>query len=278
MRWSFHQDVVRYLIQGFHSMGVWRHKIEDHDLLEVADYLHEMKMNVSSVHWAGGFTGGDGTTYADAIQDAMDAIDLTSRLQGGCLIVHPGCRNGHICNHARRLFRSALKTLLPVASDYGVRLAIELMPCPSADNWTFMRRIQCALELINEFPEEQLGIVLDLYHVGLNEEIFEAVPEFASRIALVQLADRAEQCQPVEHRLSLGDGKVPFEKWFQQLNQAGYAGLYEVELHGAGLADIEYRERLESVSNFVRSGLIRPNANPITASTTILPPFDREGR
>jgi sugar phosphate isomerase/epimerase len=201
-RWTFHQDVVRYLLQGFHSMGVWRQKIEDFDLLEVTDYLHEMRMNVSSVHWAGGFTGGEGFSFADSIQDAMEAIELTSRLQGDCLIVHSGCRNGHTSSHARRLFRSALKTLVPVATDYGVRLAVELMPCPSANNWTFMQRIACAVELLSEFSEEQLGIVLDLYHVGLNEEVFAALPELVHRIALVQLADRARSDQAVEGRLA----------------------------------------------------------------------------
>jgi sugar phosphate isomerase/epimerase len=278
MRWSFHQDVVRYLIQGFHSIGIWRHKIEDFDLLEVADYLQEMKMNVSSVHWAGGFTGGDGATFSDAIQDALDAIEITSRLQGGCLIVHPGCRNGHISNHARRLFRSALQTLVPVASDYGVRLAIELMPCPSANNWTFMQRIQCAMELINDFPEEQLGIVLDLYHVGLNEQVFDAVPEFASRLALVQLADRADQDEPVEHRLLLGEGNVPIEKWFQQLNRAGYSGLYEVELHGTAISEINYRERLKSVSNFFGPEFAGSKSEPIKASSMALRSFNRKVR
>lgn len=275
-RWSFHQDVVRYLIHGFHSMGVWRQKIDDFDLLEISDYLHEMRMNVSSVHWAGGFTGGEGTSYADSIQDATDAVELTGRLGGDCLIVHSGCRNGHTSTHARRLFRSALKTLVPVAADYGIRLAVELMPCPSANNWTFMQRIECALDLINEFPEEQLGIVLDLYHVGLNEDVFEALPEFAQRVALVQLADRASSPRTTEHRLLLGEGNVSFDKWFRRLIQNGYAGLFEVELHGAGVAHQEYPDRLASIAHFVEAGCDRWNLSACPQAMVNRPRINRE--
>jgi sugar phosphate isomerase/epimerase len=275
-RWTFHQDVVRYLLHGFQSMGVWRQKIEDFDLLEITDYLHEMRMNVSSVHWAGGFTGGEGASHVDSIQDAIEAIELTSRLEGDCLIVHSGCQNGHISSHARRLFQQALQRLIPVAADYGVRLAVELMPCPSADNWTFMRGMECTLELINEFSEEQLGIVLDLYHVGLSGEVFEALPEFAHRIALVQLADRNQHGHCHQGRLMMGEGQVVFDKWLGSLIQNGYAGLYEIELHGAGVAATDYDLRLETASSFAEEIQNQWAINIAQQATLSRPPINRD--
>jgi hypothetical protein len=44
---------------------------------------------------------------------------------------------------------------------------------------------------------------------------------------------------------------VPFDKWFRELSQSGYAGTYEFELHGAGVADKDYQERLTSICSFV---------------------------
>jgi sugar phosphate isomerase/epimerase len=253
MRWSFHQDVLRYLNQGFQSIGVWRQKVDEYDVLEIADFLHEMKMSVSSVHWAGGFTGGNGFSHKEAIQDAVEAIELTSRLRGNCLIVHPGCRNGHTSSNARRLLRSALTTLVPIAEDYGVRLAIELMPCPNAHNWTFMQQFNCALEFITEFSDDELGIVLDLYHVGLHQEVFEGLEHLSSRLALVQLADRMTASESLESRLALGEGNVPFEKWFHRLSQVGFNGPYEIELHGAGVGHLDYESRLNSAGEFLKT-------------------------
>lgn len=255
IRWSFYQDVIRYNASGYNSIGIWRPKLEDCDLLEAIDFLHEMKTEVSSLHWAGGFTGSNGISYQDALRDAREAIALTSRLNGNCLIVHPGCRNGHTGNHAQRILLQAIESLLPVAQDYDVKLALELMPCGTGKNWTFLQCLQSTLDVAESFPADQLGFVLDLYHTGLNCEIYENLPLFAHRILLVQLADR---CLPTiktgdctSERLIPGQGDVPFEKWLDQLHSLGYRGNYELELHGNRIQNIPYGERLTLSSRYL---------------------------
>ena len=89
-RWTFFQDVIKYSANGCSSIGVWRTKVEDYGLVEAVDLIHEMKLQVSSVNWAGGFTGSDGRSFIEAIDDAVDAIRLTSSLQANCLVIHPG--------------------------------------------------------------------------------------------------------------------------------------------------------------------------------------------
>ena len=84
-RWTFFQDVIKYSNTGYSSIGVWRTKVEDYGQAEAVDLIHEMKLNVSSVNWAGGFTGSDGRSFVEAIDDAVDAIRLTSSLQASCL-------------------------------------------------------------------------------------------------------------------------------------------------------------------------------------------------
>jgi len=255
IRWSFYQDVIRYNSLGYNSIGIWRPKLEDCDLLEAVDFLHEMKTEVSSIHWAGGFTGGNGLSYEDAIHDAREAIELTSRLNGNCLIIHPGCRNGHTNSHAQRLLLQAIESLLPVARDYDVKLALEIMPCELGKNWTFLQCLQSTLDFVDTFPAEQLGFVLDLYHVGLNCEIFENLSLFAHRIFLVQLADRLIPNQNTTHQKCLrripGDGDIPFEKWLEQLDDLGYRGGFELELHGNDIQAIPYPDRLIRSSQFL---------------------------
>ncbi len=263
LRWSFYQDVIRYAASGFTSIGIWRQKVGDCDVLEAADFLHEMRMNVSSVHWAGGFTGGSGTSYNDAIEDAIDAIHLTSRIQGDCLIVHPGCRNGHTAGHARRLLLSALRTLVPIATDFGVKLAIEPMPCRTASAWTFLETLDCSLNLLSEFSDENLGLVLDLYHVGLNPEVYENLENMINRIALVQLSDRDYAATCPERRLMLGTGNVPFDKWFRRLHEMGYAGNYEIELHGHGVAEVDYARMLSDSLSFLADLTLDVFGNPL---------------
>jgi len=60
LRWNFQEDVVKYASQGINKIGVSRDKVSDFGVDAAADLLFEMKMSVSSVNWAGGFTGSDG--------------------------------------------------------------------------------------------------------------------------------------------------------------------------------------------------------------------------
>lgn len=269
LRWSFFQDVVRYAAHGFDSIGIWRQKIDELDILEVTDYLFEMQTSVSSVNWAGGFTGGDGKSYLEAIADAIDAIQLTRRLNAECLVVHPGCRNGHTLRHANRLFSDALKTLVPIANDYGVKLAIEPMPCPSASAWTFFESLESSLSLLSDFSAADVGLVLDLYHVGLNPEVFDGLGNIVNQIALVQLADREPAFSSIEKRRLLGTGSVPIEKWLLRLQDLGYSGNYEIELHGTGMENTDYAKMLDSTADFLQHQSIESLLVPSSDSARI---------
>lgn len=257
-RWSFLEDVVRYATLGFDSIGIWRRKIDDFGHDAAADLLYESKLSVSSLHWAGGFTG-DGQSFADAIEDAIESIQLASRLNAGCLIIHPGSRNGHTTSNANRLFRSALTHLMPIAADYGVKLAIEPIPEKRCSPWTFIESFHDSLALLDQFPERDLGLNLDLYHVGFNSEIFERLEQYVDRIALVQLADANlssyqehgdRETRNESYRIPLGQGELPLENWLTQLQQLGYTGRFELEVHGAAIESDEYYSLLESTHEF----------------------------
>jgi sugar phosphate isomerase/epimerase len=237
-RWTFLEDVVRYSNEGFQSIGIWRRKVEDFGAAAAIDLLYERKLSVSSVHWAGGFTG-DGQSFADGIEDAIEAIQLASRMSAGCLIIHPGSRNGHTTSHAFRLLHSAINTLIPIATDYGVKLALEPIPGNRCSPWTFIENFEDTLAILDRYSKHQLGLVLDLHHVGLQPQIFEWLDRYVDRIELVQLADR-ELSASQAHRLPLGEGQLPVEAWLSKLQQFGYGGQFELEVHGRAIEGMDY--------------------------------------
>ena len=124
-RWSFFQDVIKYSSLGFDSIGLWRSKVEDYGIEESAQLLFEMQMSVSSLSWAGGFTGSDGKSFKLAVEDAIEAIYQAHLFGAGKLIVHPGGRNSHTESHAIRLLKTAVTELAPIANDLGVQLLLE---------------------------------------------------------------------------------------------------------------------------------------------------------
>ena len=252
-RWTFFQDAVRFSRRGIPAMGVWRRKLDEIGVDEAVDLLDEMRLAVSSLHWAGGFTGSQGVGHVDAIDDAIQAVVNAHQLRAGCLVVHPGGRNGHTDRHARRLLDQALERLVPVALDFGVRLAIEPTLGLAANPWSFITTFDEHLELISHYPIEALGLVLDLYHVGDRVGILSRLPGLVDRIALVQLADFRSRAPDEETRCGLGQGEVPIEAWLNGLDQAGYAGVMELELHGAEFDGQSCRERLDASLDYLAS-------------------------
>ena len=278
-RWSFYEDVIRYSTLGFESMGLWRQKLDDFGRSAAIDLLYENKMSVSSVHWAGGFTG-DGRTFSDSIEDAIESIHLASQVDADCLIIHPGSRNGHTTSNATRLMKSALSQLVPVAADYGVKLAIEPMLTRNAASWTYLERLEDSFELMERFPAQSVGWVFDLYHFGFDAELFETLENRIQRLLLVQLSDRklvleknARSGQGHDSfRLPLGKGEAPIEAWLGKLQGLGYAGKYELEVHGSCVKDLDYFSLLDETIDYLGAPRVSEmlESRPVNSSPDIL--------
>src|SRR4051812_39531202 len=137
-RWTFEEDVANYRAADLTAIGVWRQKLADVGEQRGAQLLEKSGLAVSSLQWAGGFTGSDGRSHADSLADARGAIQTAAALGAKCLIVHSGARGSHTHKHARRLLREALKKLLPLAEERGVTLAVEPMNGDCGGDFTFL--------------------------------------------------------------------------------------------------------------------------------------------
>ena len=270
-QWTFEEDLLRYQALGYDSIGVWRRKIDDFGYRNAIDMLYDSSLNVSSLNWAGGFTGSDGRSFVDAVDDAIEAISLASKLNAGTLIVHPGARNNHTNSHAFRLLESALTQIAPVAEDFGVRLSIELIPGSVESAWTFIHSFSQVDKLLDSFAPDELGLVLDLYHAGLNTPALERLNRYADRVNLVQLSDRISASEPEETRLLPGQGTVDIASWITELDAMDYHGPIELEVHGPGVEGIDYFDRLDLAYDYLRHQLpIQPVASKQTLPTAKL--------
>ncbi len=250
--WSFHQDVIKYASRGINNIGISRRKVEDVGSSEAIDLLFEMKMGVSSVSWAGGFTGSDGLSFVDSIDDAIEAIVFSSQIDADCLLIYPGGRNGHTHRHAHRLFENALDTLIPIAADYNMPLAIEPMVGPESSAWSSLNSYRSFFGLLDNFPSEYLGCVVDLFHCGLDKSLLDLFQDNADRIRLIQIADR-EQVKgrstqtKLAQRLLPGVGDVDIAFWLDGLVAASVDCGLELEVYGARNQTIGYEQRLAAL-------------------------------
>jgi sugar phosphate isomerase/epimerase len=244
LRWSFEEDVAQYRLAGVIGIGVWRHKLADLGDERGAALLVSSGLTVSSLQWAGGFTGSDGRSFEESLTDARLAIQTADKLRAGCLIIHSGARGVHTHNHARRLFRQALEKLLPLAEERGVPLAVEPMNGDCGGDFTFLNCLDESLELVATCDSPAIGIALDTYHWGHRPELLDRLPQLAPHLALVQLGDSHLPPGGEPNRCQLGDGAIPLGAIVQRLCAAGYDGFFEVELMGEEIEAADYRDVL----------------------------------
>ncbi len=251
LRWNFHEDAAAYAARGFTGIGIWRPKLEDFGLDRTIELLAESSLSVTSLSWVGGFTGSDGRGVDEAIADAIAAVRDAANLRAETLIVLAGGRNNHIRNHAKRTFCEALQEIAVVAEDFGVRLSIEPIHPGCGDEWSFVNDLQSTLDIIEQVASPNLGLVLDTYHVGMDEEVVAWLPDIIPHLHLVQFGDGKHSPIGEMNRCLLGEGSVPLRTIFETLARHGYEGPMEAELLGEDVESIPYDEMLDHTKDFL---------------------------
>ncbi|MCC6492446.1 MAG: sugar phosphate isomerase/epimerase [Pirellulales bacterium] len=254
-RWPLERDVRRYAEAGYEGIGAWRQKLSDYGEEAAVDLIAESGLRVTNLLWAGGFTGSDGRTPDESVQDAIHAIRLAGALGAGCLVIYPGGRNNHIYRHAERLLRGALDRLLDFAVDAEVPLAIEPMHAACGANWTFLTDLPSTLALIQSYDTPYLKLVFDTYHFAHDQSALANLAELAPHIGVVHLGDRAESHGEEQDRRPLGEGRLRLAKVIRLLLSAGYVGDFDVELIGRAIEPTEYDEVLASSRRYFEGAL-----------------------
>jgi sugar phosphate isomerase/epimerase len=262
-RWSFEEDVTCYAKADIPAIGVWRQKLADVGEEKGIELLAESGLRVSNLLWAGGFTGSDGRSYRESIEDAEEAIRVASAMQAGCLIVYSGARNGHTHKHCRRLVIDALKELVPLASALEVTLAIEPMHRGCAADWTFLTDLEETLDLLGATESPHLKMVFDTYHLGQERDALDRIPDIVEHVAVVHLGDSKAPPDGEQNRCPLGEGNLPLGEIVEAMVGSGYRGDFDVELIGEEVEASNYTDLL-SHSKQAFADMIRPQTGSRT--------------
>jgi sugar phosphate isomerase/epimerase len=260
-RWTFEDDICHYADVGLRSIGIWRPKLADYGEEKGAELLRESNFRVTSLSWVGGFTSSDMRSFDDQVQDARDTIELAAELESPCVTLLTGPRGAYTHRHARRLFRDALKTLLPLAESNGVLLALEPMHESCARDWTFLNDLSEAIALVEEFDHTPLRLAIDSYHFSRDPLFQKHLDRLIGKLAIVYLSDSHAHPNAEQDRCRLGQGTVPLREFIEQLELRGFAGAYEVRLMGEAIEQGCYHKLLDESQKLVR-GLLQSVCGP----------------
>ncbi|WP_165986096.1 sugar phosphate isomerase/epimerase [Streptomyces sp. YIM 98790] len=272
-RFSINQMTVRQLALpelvkgctglGIPSVGLWREPVQEYGVAAAARLARDAGLAVTSLCRGGFLTAVDPGERSRALDDNRAAVDEAAALGTGTLVLVSGGLppgSGDLAG-ARERVADALAELAPYAAERNVRLAIEPLHPMYASDRCVVSTLDQALELAGRFPAEQVGVVVDTYHLWWDDRVAEGIARAGAegRIHSFQLADWVTPLPEgvLVGRGQIGDGCVDM-RWFRERVDAATAAAgpplpIEVELFNEGLWARDGLEVLrETAERFVR--------------------------
>ncbi|MFN8858231.1 MAG: sugar phosphate isomerase/epimerase family protein [Planctomycetaceae bacterium] len=233
---AYHWDLPELVHElgqcGLHNLGMWRLRLEQFGEERCRDLLSERGIQVSSLSWAGGFTGQHGISIRETLHDAGIALDSAAALGAPYLLVVTGTRAGHSRNHVRRLLTEQLSIVAENAQLRGVAVLVHVLNGARAARWSCLDSTTHALDLVQGCQHSRLGLAVDLHGLMRDPVALERLEELVPHMGLAILRDiprvDAGGTQPGE--VLPGPSTPSLAEVVRRLEAAGYRGQYELHL------------------------------------------------
>ena len=109
-------------------------------------------------------------------------------------------------------------------------VALEPIHPSLAGLFSFINDLPAAAKLAADAGEPNIGLIVDMWHLGDNPHFILDIQEHAELVSLVHLNDRAPTPRSWCDRLLPGDGVADVPAVLGTLARAGYDGWYELEV------------------------------------------------
>ena len=214
---------------GIHSVGLWRHKYIDNDVLRTRRLLDDHEVGVSSLCRGGFFTGT--RSERECITDNQRVIEEATVLGAPVIILVCGPVLSDGFRAAEAAISRGIERMLPTARDADVTLAIEPFHPMFLAERSAITTLSQANQLVEKFADPALGIALDTYHVWWDPTLTEELDRAKGRISILQVADWLVPTPEILRSRGLpGDGVIPLRSLLGMVEATGFNGQIEVEV------------------------------------------------
>jgi sugar phosphate isomerase/epimerase len=238
---------------GIPGIGLWRDRVQEIGVEAAAKIIGASGLKVTSLCRGGFLTATAAEERAAALADNRKAVLEAAGVGTDVLILVVGGlpTGSRDLPGARTAVADAIAELAPFAAENGVKLAIEpLHPMFCADR-AVVSTLGQALDIAEAFPAEQVGIVVDTYHVWWDPQL----PESIARAGRQHRILSYQECDwilplPADTLLGrghVGDGHIDFARMRELVTAAGWRGFAEVEIFNQEIWDADGDQTIATV-------------------------------
>jgi sugar phosphate isomerase/epimerase len=234
---SFAEDVSAYASAGFDAVGIWELKLPDDDEASRA-LLAEHGLGVANcVPVIPSFLplripGMEGPADPAERLVALEAsVRRLARFRPESVVCLSGPLGSLDPATGRAVVTDGLRRLAAVAREADVTLAFEPVHRSQRDDASFVNSIEDALELLHEADADDVGLLLDLYHVWDDRAVWDTIGRATYRIAGVHVSDWPADPSRTDRELP-GLGISRTRELVDALLLSGFDGTLDVEIFG----------------------------------------------
>lgn len=235
---------------GLKEVGLWRDKVAADGLEKVASTARQEGVHISSLCRGGMFPAATESERQVKLDDNRRAIDECAGLGSDTLVLVCGGLPNRDLDAARRMVRDGIEAILHYAVERGVKLGIEpLHPMFGSDRSVIVTLGQ-ALDIAESIGDPGVGVVIDVYHVWWDPEVYKQIGRAKGRIFGFHVNDWLSPPPDVLlGRGMMGDGIIELRRLRQAVDAAGYNGPIECEIFNREIWQSDPAEVVETMKS-----------------------------
>lgn len=237
--WPFERDLALWQKAGVHHAGVLGMKIAE-DAEAKTKALTDAGIHISTLITEC-FELADPASWDKTRDVHRRMIDLVAAQGGHSIYFTPGRTTGSTWRENLDVFAEAVAPTVAYGKEKGVIAAIE----PSLrTSVSFVNTLRDAIDVAEQTG---IGLIADFGNMWMERDFREVLARAMPHVALMQICDVVIADRTAlgpAGRVHIGRGELPLRRMMQDVLDAGYEGVFDLEVVGAELTRVQEESEL----------------------------------
>ncbi len=248
--WSIQEAAAKFSAAGVKGISIWRNVFEENKPSEVRQIVEDHGLEVVSLVRGGFFPHPSATQRQEAIDDNKLAMEQAAEVGAPHVVLVCGSSTDQSLDTSRSQIEQGIVSLLPLAEQLGVKLAIEPLHPMYADIRSAISTLGQANVIAESIDSPYVGIAVDVYHLWWDPDLQNEIKRCGANGNLMayHICDwKTPTVDLLNDRGLMGEGCINLDEIGGWVADAGFSGYEEVEIFSNIYWEMDQDQFLEMI-------------------------------